>query len=50
MLSNSPRWHLPEGTPTYNSNNNGSTYPMLQLFMNKTLKKHNEINNLIIES
>ena len=25
------------------------TYPMLQKFMNKT-KKHNEINNLIIES
>ena len=26
------------------------TYPMLQLFMNKTKKKHNEINNIIIES
>ena len=26
------------------------TYKMLQLFMNKTLKKHDEINNLIIES
>ena len=26
------------------------TYRMLQPFMNKTLKKHNEIYNLIIES
>ena len=25
------------------------TYLMLQLFMNKTLKKHNEINNLTFD-